>query len=504
MIGGTDVGIFFGETIYHTDRPYSPGEAFPEYPFGPVPHGAAVNHAYRAVRGALKMLRLDALNLDRPNWNPLGSVITPGETVVLKPNFVRDFRESSPIDGDCLITHGSVIRAVLDYVYIALEGRGRIVVADAPQNDADFEAIRRIAGLSEIQRFYEDRAGFKIEVYDLRRERAHKVDGVIVGHTPLPGDPAGYVRVDLGHNSAFAEISHLCHLLYGAEYDTGELRKHHHADTHEYLISKTVLDADVVMGIPKLKTHKKVGLTVNMKNLVGINGNKNWLPHYRAGTSSQGGDQFQQDGVRGQVERRVLTCFKRWFPLLGAMRPLVARPVKSMGKRLFGDTDRGTTRSGNWYGNDTAWRMVLDLNRILFYADSDGRLHDQPVRKFFSIVDGIVSGEGNGPLDPTPKQTGVVLAGTNPVAVDLACARMMGFEYRRIPMLHRAFANHRLPLASFGFQNVVGGSNDQRFDRPLAEMRGSLLAFKPHFGWKGHVEIAELPATDGWVASCAG
>jgi hypothetical protein len=204
------------------------------------------------------------------------------------------------------------------------------------------------------------------------------------------------------------------------------------------------------------------------------------------------------------VERGVLACFKRWFPLLGAMRPLVARPVKRMGKRLFGDTDRGTTRSGNWYGNDTAWRMVLDLNRILFYADSDGRLHDQPVRKFFSIVDGIVAGEGNGPLDPTPKQAGVVLAGTNPVAVDLACARMMGFEYRRIPMLHRALVNHPLPLASFGFKNVVGGSNDRRFDRPPAEMRGPLLAFEPHLGWKGHVEIAEPSAPAGWVAPCVG
>ena len=38
--------------------------------------------------------------------------------MVLKPNFVRDFRESSPDHGDCLITHGSVIRAVLDYVYV--------------------------------------------------------------------------------------------------------------------------------------------------------------------------------------------------------------------------------------------------------------------------------------------------------------------------------------------------------------------------------------------------
>jgi len=112
--------------------------------------------------------------------------VRPGDTVVLKPNFVREFRETQPGHGDCLITHGSVIRAVLDYVYIALQGRGRIIIADAPQNDADFDAIRRIAGLDEIRDFYRRHAGFEVEVYDLRPERARKIDGIIVGHDPLP------------------------------------------------------------------------------------------------------------------------------------------------------------------------------------------------------------------------------------------------------------------------------------------------------------------------------
>jgi len=56
-----------------------------------------------------------------------------------------------------------------------------------------------------------------VEVYDLRPETARKIDGVIVSHTPLPGDPAGYVRVNLGKHSAFCEINHMCHLLYGSD-----------------------------------------------------------------------------------------------------------------------------------------------------------------------------------------------------------------------------------------------------------------------------------------------
>src|SRR5439155_182678 len=115
-------------------------------------------------------------------WNPLRDIVRSGDTVVLKPNFVREFRETHEGHADCVMTHGSVIRAVLDYVYIGLNGRGRIVIADAPHNDADFEAIRKIAGLDEIQALYRREAGFEVEVYDLRPERANKIDGVIVGH----------------------------------------------------------------------------------------------------------------------------------------------------------------------------------------------------------------------------------------------------------------------------------------------------------------------------------
>ncbi|MCH7704503.1 MAG: DUF362 domain-containing protein [Planctomycetes bacterium] len=443
------VAIFRGPARYPDMPPFSPSEGFPEYPFDCVKDGSQPNPAYHAVRGALGLLDLDAEHFDTPEWNPLGGIVRPGDTVVLKPNFVRDFRETQPGHADCIITHGAVIRAVLDYAFIALEGRGRLIIADAPQNDADFQAIRRIAGLDEIQAFYRERAGFDVEVYDLRPEFARKIDGVIVGHTPLPGDPAGYVRVNLGEHSAFCEINHLCHLLYGAEYDTAELYRHQHDDVHEYLISKTVLEADVVISLPKLKTHKKVGLTVNLKNLVGINGNKNWLPHHRQGTPGQGGDEFRESGMRRRIERMTMARFKRLFPLLGPLRPLVAGPIKALGKTIFGDTNTGTVRSGNWYGNDTTWRMVLDLNRILLYADADGTLHDRPVRRFFSVVDGIVAGEGNGPLDATPKPTGIIVAGGNPVAVDLACARLMGFDWRKTPVLYRTFDPHRWPLATF-------------------------------------------------------
>jgi uncharacterized protein (DUF362 family) len=482
------VSVAAGPSTYDAPAPYSPTNAFPEYPFPQAPVSQKPNPVYETVRNALACLETDPEHVDTPQWNPLRGHVQPGDTVVLKPNFVRDFRETHSHHGDCIITHGAVIRAAVDYAYIALAGKGRIVIADAPQNDADFQEILNITQLQAIQAFYKQYADFEVEVYDLRPERAEKVDGVIVGHKTLPGDPAGYVRVNLASRSAFAPINDLCHLLYGSEYDTAELFSHQHDDVHEYLISKTVLDADCVISLPKLKTHKKVGLTVNLKNLVGINGNKNWLPHHREGTPSQGGDQFADNALKRRVERKTVMQFKQLFPLLGPLRPIVAGPIKAVGKRIFGDTNTDTIRSGNWYGNDTTWRMVLDLNRILFYADADGALHDQPVRRFFSIVDGIIAGQGNGPLDPVPMPAGVILAGTNPVAVDMTCANLMGFDRSRLQIIQRALEEHPLPLMPFDAQQVISRANDDRFAGPLDHWAESALDFKPHFGWIGHVE----------------
>jgi uncharacterized protein (DUF362 family) len=489
ILTSNQVAVSISQAMYSSEPAYSPGTAYPEYPFGPETLSSEVSHAYEGVRDTLRLSGLDAEHYGWRDWNPLGEMIRPGNTVVLKPNFVRDFRETQPGDGDCLITHGSVIRAALDYVYVALKGEGRIVIADAPQNDADFDAIRRIAGLDEIQAFYRRYANLEVDVYDLRPERAHKVDGVIVGHEQLSGDPRGYVKVDLGRHSMFAEIEHLCNLLYGSEYDTSEIRRHHTGGVHEYLISKTIMEADCIVNLPKLKTHKKTGITVCMKNLVGINGNKNWLPHHRLGTPAQGGDQFASDGVKRRVERRAMACFRAVFPLFGPLRRIVAKPLKGLGKGIFGDTNTDTIRSGNWYGNDTTWRMVIDLNRILMYTDKDGTLQDRPTRKVFCLVDGIVGGEGNGPLDPRPKPAGVVVAGVNPVAVDLACAKLMGFDPDRLPLLRRASDDaHSMPLATFNSNHVICRSTDARFDCRIADIDGQCLRFEPHFGWRGHVE----------------
>jgi uncharacterized protein (DUF362 family) len=53
----------------------------------------------------------------------------------------------------------------------------------------------------------------------------------------------------------------------------------------------------------------------------------------------------------------------------------------------------------------------------------------------FAIVDGIVGMEGNGPIQGIPKQSGVLVMGSDLVAVDSTCCRIMGIAPERVEYL---------------------------------------------------------------------
>src|SRR5262249_4524516 len=159
---------------------------------------------------------------------------------------------------------------------------------------------------------------------------------------------------------------------FGADYDVGETNTVHSGGCHKYRVSRTIVSADVFINLPKMKTHKKAGITCSLKNLVGINTYKNWLPHHTEGTPDEGGDQFPWATAKNRRESRLLTTFRDVLTSHQRLGAILA-PLKSMGRSVFGDT-RHVIRNGNWYGNQTLWRMVLDLNKILLYANPDGSL----------------------------------------------------------------------------------------------------------------------------------
>jgi uncharacterized protein (DUF362 family) len=75
----------------------------------------------------------------------------------------------------------------------------------------------------------------------------------------------------------------------------------------------------------------------------------------------------------------------------------------------------------HWAGID---RAILDINAA--------------ARPDFAIVDGIMGMEGNGPIQGTPKASGVLVFGSDPVAVDATCCRVMGLIPERVKYLASA------------------------------------------------------------------
>jgi uncharacterized protein (DUF362 family) len=426
------------------------------------------------VRGALDALALPS------------DFVRPGERVVLKPNWVKehDERRPGPDAWEHVVTHPAVTEAVAEWCGERLQGSGSVTICDAPQTDSSFQRLRDYCRLDAmISRLATKYPGVQFALLDLRPEEWLAVDGVTVSKTKLTGDPKGSTQVALNEGSEFVGF-HGEGQLYGASYDMAETNDHHRGSRHEYLLCRTPMEADVFINLPKLKTHKKVGITCALKNLVGINANKNWLPHHTEGAPEQGGDQFPAATTKARLEHSLMGTAKRWLK----NRPLLSRafvPMKKLGRLYFGDTQQ-VVRSGNWHGNDTCWRMVLDLNKCLFFHDGLGQRRTQPLR-YLAVVDGIVGGEGNGPMAPDARPCGAIIAGTHPLAVDCAAATLMGFNWQKLRLLKNGFSMRAPSFVSFKARDVEIVSNHEPWSGKLEGMNET-FHFKPHFGWVGAIE----------------
>lgn len=491
------VAIYKSIPSYLDLPPYNPSEGYPEYDSG-LDTSSAPNSAYEAVRSCLRLLDLDKRNYGTQDWNPLGEIIKPGYRVVIKPNFVL----SEHYEGGNLysiITHPSVIRAVVDYVFKAIKGEGEIIIADAPQMDCNFEQLLDITKLTSIQELYWGKYRFEIRILDLRDfwfERSKDmVAATLNKRHKLPGDPEGSVVVNLGRRSAFYGLK--SDRFYGADYNRDETIKHHTGERQEYMLSKTILGADVLISIPKLKVHKKVGVTLNAKGLVGINTNKNYIVHYSLGTPEEGGDQFPPGFLKGKARLRVKLQRLLYDLLLARKNPvtdkayeIVHKTAKILVKSFFRGVDTKEVAvydGGNWYGNDSAWRMVSDLMKIALYADKNGKLTETPQRLIFSVVDGIIGGENNGPLTPDEKKCGVIIAGFNPLGVDIVGIRLMGFNWTKLKWVMDLLGNKHFNFHIDNVSDIKIVTNVPEFQYIFNN--SASLGFIPHPGWQGYVEL---------------
>lgn len=413
--------------------------------------------------------------------------IAEGEWVILKPNLVKESKETDPCEWKSVVTSPDLVRQVCEYVCSKLKGQGRVTICDAPQTDSSFKRISELLGLNQIAEDCTRRYGVPVEVVDLRNEEWENREGVICSRKSIPGDPEGAIAFNLGDQSLFYGF-HGEGRYYGADYDSGVVNQHHRGATQEYLICGTPVKADVFINLPKLKTHKKTGVTLNLKNLVGINADKNWLPHHTEDSPGNGGDQFPDLTLKRKMEQIAVRSARKLALQVPVLGPMITRKLRRAGTRAFGGNDT-VIRSGNWYGNDTTWRMALDLNRCLLYGNPDGTLRKDSPKRYYSIVDGIIGMEGSGPMQGDPVFSNVYIAGCDPVAVDMVAARVMGFDWRKIPIIREAFGLKDLPITSLSPEDVVVASDRPEWNGRFLDIENrDFLQFKPHFGWAGHIE----------------
>ncbi len=462
--------------------PFHPQKDYPEYPF--KGNLSKKNLVYEGVRNCFQLMNLDRMNFGSASWNPLKNYVLPGANVVIKPNLV--FHSFAPQDRkrvNCTITHGSVIRAILDYVIIALQGRGTVVIADIPIESADFNAIVQYTKIDNIVEFASKYSNININFHDLRICKAVRDKGDNTEFKEhMAGDPLGNIEIDLKEKSLHAEIDGpSTNFLTMADWTLdlsnpqdetiGKTNNYHNENTHKYNIAKTYLNADSIISIPKVKTHKKAGVTISLKNFIGLNSDKEYLPHHRSGCPPTG-DAYPylpnkiRVGIGGFLNKVKYIYVLRRF-ISNFIKPIVY---------FFSSPDAFfPIQHGSWSGNDTIWRTILDINYIIRFADKEGSINEKKQRKLFFLADGVVAGEGDGPLQNKAKKMGIIAASDSSVALDYVISKIMGFKPELIPHIKNAVENQ------FG---EIGMNNNIRILSNIKEPVKLNFGFKPPFGWK--------------------
>ncbi len=466
---------------YPAGNRFHPDRSYPELP---VKGTDKSNEVYRMVRGLLIDLRLDSKNINTSGWNPFGSFITPGMNVFIKPNTVVHEHPDKK-DLFSVIVHPSVIRPVLDYVCLALKGKGTITIGDSQLYTSDFDKMLLNSGLGELLNWYKDQTTIPITWFDLRLNKAKR--SYLYGkwdREKIEHDPLGYQNVDLGNYSRFVGMDASRFRTAVASYK--KTVSHHSDGRHEYVIPRSFLNCDVVINIAKLKTHRRTAVTLGLKNYMGIPACKACVPHFITGSPKEGGDQY----VHPSFRKRIGTFL---HDTIQSSRYTPVKFVCAAAKKLLWNSHqiipfKDTVYEAMWPGNDTLWRTLADLNRVVMYADKEGKMRKTVQRKQLVIVDGIVGGEGDGPLACDPVLSGTMIAGFSPVAVDAAATTAMGFDVEKIPLVIKAFdeSDSEIPLFRGKTDDVLVFLNGSKMK--LEQFKTDFnLNFEAHPQWVGNV-----------------
>jgi uncharacterized protein (DUF362 family) len=386
--------------------------------------------------------------------------------ILLKPNWV--YHNEKGTDELCLTTHPNVLLAVLEYV-LQLKPRS-LIIGDSPVQSCNWGKLHTDKFLLKIRELQEKK-NISIKVIDFRNEK-WEGKGQLFKKCRNKSD---YLLYDLSTESFLEPLSVQNKSFRVGDYDSDETTLNHMLGTHRYLIAKEVIESEVIVNLPKLKTHQKAGITNGLKNHVGTIGEKSYLAHHSSNLSKSGGDCFPGNNVI----RKAAEYFKELsYKHKGKSFYYPYHYLSSIIWR-FAPRSRYANLSGAWYGNDTVWRMVLDINKIVSFGTAAGEISNVTQRKLVTISDGIIAGQGDGPLNPIPHAMGLLAISNNDMFLDLVMANMMGFDPFKIPLLrsyHNAFDESE--------HKILMDSNKITYD----DLKEYSILTVPPSGWVGKIE----------------
>ena len=402
------------------------------------------------------------------------SYLTPKDSkIFIKPNWVFDKPRSSSTTMECLITNRAIIISVLRFLNELKPSK--IIIGDSPIQKCDFKNI--------LTPYYEDELRSQISTdinfIDFRRFIPPKTGDIYSGLIENR-NLENYILFNLESNSLLEPVSSKINKFQITNYDNTVLNRHHRKGSHEYLICKEIFDVDIVINLPKLKMHAKAGYTGAVKNFVGCVGDKLYLPHYRMGGTKLGGDCYPGWHILKLLAEWSLNKRNQAIPNVNEVEKWKRRYQKLIVIDQKYSQQKSTSRDqifeGSWFGNDTVWRMAMDIFTIISQGNLDGTISSSNQRDIWTLTDALICGEGQGPLYPSPRNLGLLTFSESPLALDLFHGFLVGYKLGEVK-----FLDNLVRLIDADNINVVLEGKRLGFNEALKKFKVDLLRPK-HWG----------------------
>lgn len=254
----------------------------------------------------------ELLNAIHGGWQKTDAPEVKNKKIVIKPNLV-ELSIKRPINTDVRLVE-ALVR------FFQKLGAREVIIAEGPGHRRDTEAVWQKAGYFDLKN------KFNISLIDLNYD-------------------------DLRAIKTISYKDSLIKNLY---------------------LPKTILSADLIISVPRMKTHHWVGVTLSLKNMIGI------VP-----------------GIKYGWPKNII----------------------------------------HWNGIE---RSIIEINAT--------------IPTHYTIVDGVIGMEGDGPIMGSPKKVGALVMGSNALSVDATTARMMGLEPLRIDYFQAA---HENSLGSLQTEDII-------------------------------------------------